>query len=101
MKAKAAFALALALPFALLAGCTPQGEKEVGKTYPGTLEDAKVWCVSAQEKVLKKEAPENYDGVSTEALSVTAAKGEYEGAQIIITADAPKAAWIPVRESDV
>ena len=87
MKAKAAFALALALPFALLAGCTPQGEKEVGKTYPGTLEDAKVWCVSAQEKVLKKEAPENYDGVSTEALSVTAAKGEYEGAQIILSAE--------------
>ncbi len=87
MKVKAAFALALALPFALLAGCTPQGEKEVGKTYPGTLEDAKVWCVSAQEKVLKKEAPENYDGVSTETLSVTAAKGEYEGAQVILSAE--------------
>lgn len=84
MKKKAALLLALMLPFSALAGCTQDAGQ---KTYPGTMDDASVWCVAATEKVLKNKSQEKYADVATDAIRVVAAKGEYESAQIIVSAD--------------
>ncbi len=84
MRKKVCVLLACFLPFALFAGCASDENETV---YPGTLEDATVWCVPATEKVLQKASASDYEGSTTEGLQVLAAKGEYESAQIILTAE--------------
>ena len=84
MKRKAVMLLACALPFAMLAGCAPAGTKGTAN-YPGTLEDVTVWCVPATEKVLKRADADNYEG--TNSIALYAARGEYEAAQIMLTAE--------------
>lgn len=82
IKRKISVLLACVLPAALLAGC----RTDEGNNYPGTLEDVSVWCVPATEKVLKTASADDYSDVATDTLEVLAAKGEYESAQIILTA---------------
>ena len=84
MKKKAAILLALVVPFAALTGC---GGKSEEQKYPGTLEDAAVWCVSGTEKVLQGKPASDYASVKTDGLEVLAARGEYEAAQIILSAE--------------
>ncbi len=86
MKRKVVTLLACTMPIAILAGCAPADTDET-IACPGTLEDATVWCVPAAEKVLKTASADLYADAATDGIELFAAKGEYESAQIILSAD--------------
>ena len=73
-------AIVLGLAFALtVAGCNPSG----GNAEPGEID---FWSTYATEKVLQ-DKPDLYDDVRLSAeINVDALKGEYESAQLIMTA---------------
>ena len=86
MRKRAAQIIALLLSVVFIAGCgkKPQAAE---KEYNGTLEDATIWCTTSSQKILQDKDESAYEDVRTDGLNIVAAKGEYEAAQVIISAD--------------
>lgn len=86
MRKRAAQIFALLLSVAFLAGCNKQPQT-AEKQYNGTMDNAVIWCTSSSQKVLQDKDESSYDDIKTDGLNIVAAKGEYEAAQVIISAD--------------
>ena len=77
--------IALAILAAItFASCGKQNGENLSPTYSAS--DAEIWCAPSSVKVLATQSKETYANERTNGVQLSAAKNEYESAQIIVSA---------------
>lgn len=84
MKLKHVAALGLSACMCVtLCACEKKGPSDAGDY---AAEDAVVWCAPGSERILATQDADTYADVRSDRISLSAAKNDYESAQIIVTA---------------